>query len=188
MKRVTVLAKVLLAAAAVAGIATYAVVMEIGLHAGEIHPGVTVDGRDLGGLTPAEATEELTALASRNAHAEIVFVAPVDGVEPFVFTPSEFQWEPKIDEISEAAYSVGRTGGFWKSLRARLRAYTSGVEIEIEGFLDFDRVHARLDVLAGEAEDAGYRLQKGKLVYRMKQAIDDWPKKDSYRLPLAGGD
>ena len=61
--RISVVARVAFAALALAGLAAYAVIVDLGVNAGRIHHGVSVDGVDVGGLSEVEAVQVLAARA-----------------------------------------------------------------------------------------------------------------------------
>jgi vancomycin resistance protein YoaR len=144
---------------------------------GKLAQGTSVEGVEVGGLTPAQATARLRARAARLASVPVVFVA---GSTRFSIRPEELGIEPDWHGAVEAAASRG--GGFavvrgYRRLGLRLRpadftprvkAYDAAVAYEIDQLaskIDHPHVEARL-VRHGLGVDA-IRGQTGRLLDRV---------------------
>ncbi len=94
-------------------------------YAGRIFPGVSVAGVDLSGLTPAEASLELSQTLSYPYTGKILLR---DGARVWLVTPAQMGMAFDASASAQAAYRVGRSGGLFASLDAQIRARSQGLD------------------------------------------------------------
>lgn len=137
----------LIAAAVIVALAGIALGADFVLYKDKIHPGVVVEGVDVGGKTPDEARGEIeSSLAVRSA-------------PPVTVTAGEVSREILGEQIGlsfdstaavEAALEVGRSGSWFSQVAARSKAWVDGVELEVVPGLDDSLVTTLLDGIASE--------------------------------------
>lgn len=112
---------------ALAGVVLLLVLAEVAFSVGRIHPGVTVAGIEVGGLTPKRAAVMLEARL------------PVVAEEPVVVYHGDKTWEITASKVGLGfdypatigrAMAVGREGGIVGYLGARLEAWFGGVDVD----------------------------------------------------------
>ena len=79
-------------------------------HNGRVYTGVTIQGVDVGGLTPAEAAATLRDAAAYSSDGAITLVDPRGGKE-WSFTPAQLGILVDGAATAAAAFDVGRSGG-----------------------------------------------------------------------------
>lgn len=137
----------LIAAAVVVALAGVALGADFVLYKDKIHPGVSVEGVDVGGKAPDEARGEIeSSLTVRSA-------------PPVTVTAGQVSHEILGEQIGlsfdataavEAALEVGRSGSWLSQVAARSKAWIDGVELEAEFSLDDALVTTLLDGIASE--------------------------------------
>lgn len=175
-------ARALLAAAAAAALGAYVVVVDLGISAGRIHPGVEVAGIEVGGLTESEAAAKLRSAAVELRHRPIFFVR--DRLTLWI-APRDIGWRPRVDATVDSAMEVGRGGGAVGALSERASAWLSGVELPFAGKPAPHKVKALLLRWEERARAEGLRINRGKLRYKLRRAVRRWPE-GPFRIPVAG--
>lgn len=89
---------------------------------------VTVSGVDVAGLTPEEATTELTIHGDLLSGIQIPLVA---GGEVGEVSPLSIGFEPDVDAAVEAAFAVGRSEGFFGDLASWFRRLGSAEDVPL---------------------------------------------------------
>ena len=117
----------LIALVVVVSVIAVAAIAEVAASAGRVHPGVTVAGVDVGGLSQATARLRIERELSARMKAS-----------PVVFTLGDHSWKATPDEVgasvdssalATAAMSVGRDGGAFAVLGDRFRAWTGSFDL-----------------------------------------------------------
>ena len=91
--------------------------------AGRIYPGVNVAGVDLGGLTPAEAADEVSRAITFPESGRILLQ---DGQNGWVATPQELGLFLDPGATAASAYKVGRQGGLFDRLEVQFETWYRG--------------------------------------------------------------
>ena len=167
---------------AVALVLAYLVVVDLGISAGRIHHGVTVQGVDLGGLTEAEAAVRLRARA-RELKDEPVRLTG-HGLDRSVL-PTEVRWRPRPERTAAAAMEVGRGGGPLRALWDRVRAWLAGVEVDWAGKPGARAMEAYIVALDRDAAARGHDLDRATLRRRLRLSLATWPR-EPVAIPLGG--
>jgi hypothetical protein len=177
----SIVLRVALAAAGLAGLLAYVALVDVGMHAGRVHRGVKVAGFDVGGLTELEAFD---ALRERQALLED---------QPLVFTatgfdcrtlPEDLGWDPKPFNTVQDAMEIGRNGVF-DGLRERIDAWVGGAKVGWAGTVDPALVDDFLDYCQRNAQVVNREIDRGKLRYRIRRAIVTYPRGPlDFKVPL----
>lgn len=116
-------------------------------NSGQVYRGVEVAGVPLGGKTPAEAREAIRDRSS-GALSEIRVENPTAGGEDFTFDPQAMGIDYDVEATVDAAYSVGREGGFFERLSDRVETAYGTVEVTPKFDYDPARAEARVAEIA----------------------------------------
>lgn len=165
------------------GLVAYLVVVDLGISAGRVHHGVSVNdnvGLDLGGLTREEATEVLEEREIELERAPVFFTR--EGFE-CEFLPSELGWDGRPFETAVAAYRIGRGESPLRALATRIKAWLSGVRIDWSDDLDTSAVSSFIDDCEIQATALGYDLRRYRLRKRIARAITTWPRR-AFNIPV----
>ncbi len=134
--------------------------LDVALSAGSIHPGVAAGGVPLGGMSRAEAIEAI------RSHAEPLLAEPVTlGVEDESWAVEAASVGATVDAttVADAAYAVGRDGGFFDRVGQRLRAWVGAVRLPVDVTADDELMGAFLDevsaAVAVPATDAAVEVE-----------------------------
>ena len=174
--------RLLLALLVLLGLLAYAIVVDLGAGAGKVHHGVTVEGYDVSGKTESDAFGDIEELAGQLEHTGVVFRT---GALSFRFVPSDLNWGFKVDETTDRAMGVGRSGGPLRALWDRARAWVSGVDVEWAGsFFPRSQLAGSLNALEEKAALFGYVIDRNALRREMREAIKELPRRTSYEIPL----
>lgn len=173
----------MIALAVVLALAGYAVIVELGVTAGRIHPRVSVAGIDVGGLTEADALKVVAERGRDFRDQTIRF--ETEGLT-FELTPGEVGWFPDARGSVRQAHEVGRSGNPIEALVKRGRAWLFGVRIPFAGkpqpllvrrlVLEWERLGAA----------AGISIDRGKLRFKIRRALRNH-RQDLLRIPLVDG-
>ena len=174
-------AKSVLAVGVVAGLLLYLLLLDLGVNAGRIHYGVTVGGFDVGGLTMVEAVEKLDGRGEELRDEPVIFTR--EGFD-CRFTPAELGWAPLSSKAADLAEDVGRAGGPFDALSARLRAWFSGVDVEWPDRPGHRKLKSLIDECERQAEGLGLELDREALRRRIRRAIVTWPRR-FFEIPLS---
>ncbi|MEP6896312.1 MAG: peptidoglycan binding domain-containing protein, partial [Chloroflexota bacterium] len=96
------------------------------IYAGRIFPGVSVAGIDVSGLTRDEAALKLNQTLSYPINGKLLFR---DGEKAWVATPAELGMVFDQSSSAGTAYSLGRSGGIFRSLANQMRAVGFGIQV-----------------------------------------------------------
>lgn len=165
----------------VVAFSTFLVIVDLGVNAGRIHYGVSVETVDVGGLTAPEAVERLREHGLRLKTTAITFSAPGASCS---FLPAQLGWGPQPADTTKLALAVGRDGVPFGALADRVRAWLGGVKIGWAGTPDHEEVDEFLDECEKSASGQGLLIDRPQLRYRVKRAIVTWPRPVSFRFPL----
>ena len=159
----------------------YLVLFDLGVNAGRVHRGVTVDGFDIGGQTFAEAEETLTRRGQELKTTPIIF-----GAEGFDcrFIPGRIGWGPQPHDTAEAAMAVGRPIASIDSLAERIDAWFDGVGVSWADEPDPASVEKILDECDKNARALGAQLNRDRLRYLIGRAIVTWPRPAPFPVPF----
>lgn len=140
-----------IAAALIVGILVLAVAVDAFASASRIHPGVTVDGVAVGGMSPVAAQGVLAkTLAARAA-------------TPVTVTYKGKTWAIKADDIgltydypslADKAMQVGRTGGFFGIVGGRVGAWFGAAKVPASARVDQAKLSTTLDKVAASTDVA----------------------------------
>ena len=180
MKKLSPLAKALLALAALASVIVYLLIVDLGVNAGRVHYGVSVSGFDLGGMTGQEALSALKRRRSLLRREEVCFKAP--GFNSCA-RPGQLGWSPDPESTVEEAFSVGRDHAPFGALLQRARAWLQGVNVPWDSGPRASRVGRLLNEWEQELAQEGYTLDRAKLRFRIRRAILTYPRRE-FRVPL----
>ena len=179
------LQRVALAALTALGLLVYLVVVDLGISAGRIHHGVSVQGIDLGGLTEEEAAAVLRKQAAELRTRPLAFGR--EGMPRLTVEPRQLGWRPRPLETAREALSIGRDSGPLTALWMRLRGWVGGVQVPWRGHLQPGAVTRRINRWEQEAASRGLEINRGRLRYKIRQAVLLWERQSLYRMPLAPG-
>jgi hypothetical protein len=161
-------------------VAGYLVIVDLGVNAGRIHYGVSVEHVDVGGLTAPQAVQRLAERGDL-LKKSLVFSAP--GVAcPLV--PKAVGWGPQPADTAKIALDVGRAHAPFGALADRIDAWIGGVSVPWAGAVKARKLEVFLDDCEKRAEGQGFTLNRDELAARAEQAIVTWPRPISFRLPL----
>lgn len=95
-------------------------------YADKIHPGVTVAGVDLSGLTLGQAVVNLNANLTYGRLGQLHFS---NGQDNWVYTPDDLGFSYDPVEVAKAAFDIGRGKGTMINLGEQLKARNQGIDI-----------------------------------------------------------
>lgn len=95
-------------------------------YADKIHPGVTVAGVDLSGLTLGQAVVNLNANLTYGHLGQLHFS---NGQDNWVYTPDDLGFSYDPVEVAKAAFDIGRGKGTMVNLGEQLKARNQGIDI-----------------------------------------------------------
>jgi len=95
-------------------------------YADKIHPGVTVAGVDLSGLTLGQAVVNLNANLTYGRLGQLHFS---NGQDNWVYTPDDLGFSYDPVEVAKAAFDIGRGKGTMVNLGEQLKARNQGIDI-----------------------------------------------------------
>lgn len=162
-------------------VALYLVIVDLGINAGRIHYGVSVEKVDVGGLSAPEAVDRLRDHGLRLKSTAITFSAPGADCS---FVPAQLGWGPQPADTTKIALAVGRDGGPFGALADRVRSWLGGVKVGWAGKPDPDEMEDFLDECERSASGQGFDINREQLRYKVRRAIVTWPRPVSFRFPL----
>ena len=144
---------ILLGAGVLLALMLVAVVADLAVWAGRIHPGVRVSGVDVGGLSPADASAKLgKELAPR--YKEPVTVRFQDQSWPV--DPAAVGAEPATAASVGTALAWGRGGSWVGDAVARLGAYLVPADVAASSTVDPAKFAAQMDAIAAGVRQPTY--------------------------------
>ncbi len=114
-------------------------------HSGKIFPGISVGGIDLGGLTPAEATERVV---DKFTYPQTGRIFLQDGKEAWQVTPADLGLYLDPETSVTQAYQLGRQGNIFTNITEQFRTWQSPVNLSPVYIYDQRRAHQYLTNLA----------------------------------------
>jgi hypothetical protein len=183
------LTRVVVVLGVVVGLLAYAVVVDLGVSAGRIHHGVSLNGEvDLGGLSAAEAFDLLHDLKDDLIGEPIVF--STEGLTLITCArgcpPNGLGFRFDVPGTVKAAMDVGRSGGPLVALGRRAGAWLWGERITWAGRPRYARVTRLIDDWERRAAALGLRVDRGRLRFMLRTAARRLPYERVYELPLIG--
>jgi hypothetical protein len=178
-------AKTFIAVGVAFAVAIFLVIVDLGVNAGRIHYGVSVERIDVGGLTGPEAVDRLREHGLRLKSTAITFSAPGASCS---FIPGQLGWGPQPADTTKLALAVGREGVPFSALADRVRAWFGGVKVGWAGSTDKEEVDEFLAECEKSAGGQGLVIDRAQLRYRVRRAIVTWPRPVSFRFPLVRPD
>jgi vancomycin resistance protein YoaR len=130
-----------------------AVVADLALWGGKVHPGVRVSGVDVGGMTPAQATATLDKELTPR-YAKPVNLSFED--KGWVVDPASIGAQPNAAGSVQTALQFGRGGSWLGDTIARLGAYVVPAELPASSTVDPARFSARMDGIADDVRIPTY--------------------------------
>ena len=94
-------------------------------YSGRIYTGVTVQGIDIGGLTPAEAADALRDTSAYSTSGNLTLVDPRSGAE-WTFTPAQLGILVDGEATAKEAFEIGRSGGPLRRLQDTFQSWYYG--------------------------------------------------------------
>ncbi len=178
--------RVALCAAGLVALLVYLVIVDLGMHAGRVHRGVTVAGFDIGGLTELEAFEALRRRQALLEDYPLVFIA--NGFDCRAEPGGDLGWNPRPFNTARDAMEVGRNGVL-DGLRERFDAWFGGVKVGWAGTVDPKEVDEFLDYCERNARVVNARVDRAKLRFRIRRAIVTYPRGPlDFKVPLLPDD
>lgn len=116
-------------------------------HGSKVYQGVSVLGTSLGGLTRSEAQAALTEASVGYPQGT---VAVSGGGQTWQFAAADLGVALDVDKTLDAAFSVGREGGFLDNLGTQLKSLTGGAQITPVLKSDAKLIEAAAARIAGE--------------------------------------
>lgn len=163
------------------GLLGYLFLIDLGVNAGRVHRGVSVQGIDIGGQTFVEAQETLAARGEELKDTPVIF-----GAEGFDcrFIPGRIGWGPQPHDTAESAMDIGRPIASVTSVAERIEAWFEGVEVEWADHADPESVNRLVDECDKNARALGLQLDRVRLRSEIDRAIVTWPRPAPYPVPF----
>ena len=186
--------KVFLVSAAVVAVLVWLVIVELGVNAGRIHYGVELRGDlVLGGMTGSEARNLLKERAEDMLYEPVVLGA--EGIGPIRVYPRRplgeteekiraVGWNPRYTQTLDALMGVGREDPPFGALGDRMDAYFGGVRVAWQGAPQAYRVGKVIDYIERRANSEGLDLDRPALRIKIRQALNEFPRRPFYRIPV----
>ena len=120
-------------------------------HNGRIYTGVTVQGVDVGGMTPEEAIPALRDATAYSNTATLTLIDPESGKE-WSFAPAELGIVVDAAATVEAAFGVGRSGSPLRRLQDSFQSWYYGRTVQPVVVFDEARLHSGLGPVSAALE------------------------------------
>lgn len=176
--------RVVVAGLTLAGALVYLVVFDLGVNAGRVHHGVSVQGIGLGGMTEADAAELLESRGDELARRPVSF-GRRGLTRTLTFEPADIGWEPRWKQTLDQAMAVGREGPPLTALAERGRAWF-GTAVPWAGSPKPDEMDRLLTRWERIGADAGLTIDRAFLRYKIRRILSHRPRQSLYRVPLVG--
>jgi len=154
------------AAAVIAAFAVFGFIrLNLLLKTDIIYPGVTIDGVNVGGLTPNDALKLMReTYVKKVTKTDIILIGPED---QYRLPLKDIAYGPDHAAAVDTAYRQGREGGIIERLRSIRRLKSEGLKIKSEICYNKEKTGNILDSIIKDIEikpkDAGIRINKGKI-------------------------
>jgi vancomycin resistance protein YoaR len=132
-------------AAVVVGSLLLAVAVDAFASAGRVHPGVTVAGVRVGGMTPSQATAALEKELPAKSSAAVKVVY---GKKIWEVAPADIGLTFDYPALAAQAMAVGREGGLAGMVSQRLSSWFGRSQLAASGVADPDKMKKELDAVA----------------------------------------
>ncbi|MHB8156076.1 MAG: VanW family protein, partial [Desulfocucumaceae bacterium] len=133
---------------------------------GEIYPGVTAAGIDLGGMTPQKAEETLTA--SFNS-VDTNYITLVGGERKWIIPLSSINAEYDYQGAVKSAFSVGHSGPFTRRISEMLGNKAVNTDVAMSVNFDMEALKGELQRINGEystrPQNARLIIEEGKIKF-----------------------
>lgn len=164
------LAKSGVAVGGVIAFALFLIVVDLGVNAGRIHYGVSVEGVDLGGLTRREAIGELEGHVA-DLEEDLVIQLTAEGLNVGI-TPERLGWSYNPRTTVRAAYNVGRDDAPFGALSDRIGSWLWGTKVDFRGrFVDEGTLEELFDEWDERLSGFGDPLDRDALEALIREAI-----------------
>ena len=120
-------------------------------HSGRVYTGVTIQGIDVGGMTPDEVAVALRDAASYSSSGHMTLVDPRTGQE-WPFTPAQLGIVVDAKATADAAFDVGRSGGPLRRLQDTFQSWYYGRSIAPIVVFDEGQLDRALGAVSTEIE------------------------------------
>ena len=164
------LAKVGVAVGGVLAFLLFLIVVDLGVNAGRIHYGVSVEGVDLGGMTRREAIAELEGHVDEIEERVILLTA--EGLNVGV-QPDQLGWTFNPRSTVRYAYDVGRDDAPFGALSDRIASWLWGTRVDLRGPLDEAVLERKIDEWDKRLSGLGRPIDKEALEELLREAIAD---------------
>ena len=152
--------KVLVGVGSVVAVIVLALVVESAISYGKVHPGVSVSGISLGGLTENEVADTLAAYV---ADVQVSPIKLTGGGKSWDIMPADVGTAMDVAGAVSAAMDVTREGNLFVDLGRRWRLYFSDVDLPLQGTIDSAKMDSLLADIAQELDvlpvDAGLAIE-----------------------------
>ena len=162
-------------------ITVFLVIVDLGVNAGRIHYGVSVENFYVGGMTAPQAVERLGDRGKDLKKTAISLGAP--GVR-CSFVPGQIGWGPQPADTTKIALDVGRDGAPFRALADRARSWLGGVTVQWADSPDPSAVDDLYDECQKSASGQGLVVDREAFDESVLRAIVTWPRPVEFRLPL----
>jgi hypothetical protein len=177
-------AKVGVGIGALVALVLFAIVVDLGVNAGRIHYGVSVDGVDLGGLTRREAIGELEDRSEDLAADNVILLTAV-GLNVGV-RPDQLGWTFNPRGTVRYAYSVGRTDAPFGALSDRVGSWLWGTKVDLRGTWDDLVLRRKIDEWDERLSGLGRPIDRDALEALIRKAVADGDP-GPHEIPLESG-
>jgi len=141
--------KILLALGCLIALLVVALFVEAAISYGRVHPGVYVNGVDLGGMTENEA---VATLASHVRKAQSSPIRLVAGERSWEIMPADAGAKMDVTGAVTAAMNVTREGNAFVDLYRRWKLYFSPVDLPLVGAVDEEKLDSLVARIAAELD------------------------------------
>jgi hypothetical protein len=162
------------------GVLTYLVIVELGISAGRVHHGVSVDGVSVGGLSEVEARARLRERALELQAAPVMLTG--HGLDRPMW-PAWVSWQARPARTVARAMRVGREGAPLGALWDRLRAWFVGVEVKWAAKPSAQEMKGLVGEIHREGRGLGVRVDRFELRRMLRAALTTWPRRP-VEIPL----
>lgn len=108
--------------------------------------GVRAEGKDISGMTTAEAQQYLQSVGD----AKVKPLTFTCGEQTFTINPADINFKANVDEATRQAYSFGRGGDWSHNIQSQLRCALNGRNVTLTAGYDAELLTARLNDIAAQ--------------------------------------
>ena len=161
--------------------------------------GVRAEGKDISGMTTAEAQQYLQTLGDEKVKP-LTFTY---GEQTFTINPADINFKANVDEATRQAHSFGRGGDWSHNIQSQIRCALNGRNVTLTAGYDAELLNARLNDIAAQINqqpsnaycylnpdgsigkvngEIGYRLDTEKVAQSLKTPLETLNVPDSIAL------